>query len=260
MCIVDCSQWSPPSFIKRFARLVCQISVAFSSSLSAETLLVGYGTHNAAPYTISESGELDSGIIKDIMDAVAEQLVDASVVYIKVPRKRMGQHLLSAKMHIKPIANPDWELNPEAYDWSVPLFKTHDMLVIPIDRNIELERIEDLAGMRLATILGYRYPELEEMISRGQLEREDTKTLVAGLKMLQLHRVDALINTDILIKYQLRSEPFNRHLKVVDVIFGTDDIRLMVSKQSPYKVEQLNDAIAHLKRSGLIQKILLKYQ
>lgn len=244
---------------KSVCHLIFILSLAPLAGLS-EPLRVGYGRYNAEPYTIMKGNQIEGGIIVDVMEAVADQLEDATLSYLNIPRKRQALSLALGDIHLIPIGNPKWENDPELYDWSIMLFQTRDVFVVSGESKFEIDKLEDLFGKRLGTILGYRYPELELMFENRTIFRENTKNLNSSFKMLQSNRVHAIINTDILVKYQLRSNPVTKNLVIANKTLKPDNIKMKISKRSPYTVEQLNAAIIQLKRDGVINRILSKYR
>jgi len=62
----------------------------------------------------------------------------------------------------------------------------------------------DFRGMVISTIRGYTYPSLEPYFEKEQLIRYDISNLQVNLIRLELNRIDALVDAEMLINYQLQ--------------------------------------------------------
>ena len=95
----------------------------------ATTITVSFGQHDSAPYAITEGEKLVGGIIKDLMDALADEL-KIKVVYKRIPRTRTVNYLLTGSIDVMPISNPQWVVESEKLFWSIPLFEELNKFVV----------------------------------------------------------------------------------------------------------------------------------
>jgi len=251
----------------RQARLLTYLLLLASSLLNAQSvpsaisapLKVAYSASHSEPYSFTYKGQITTGIIKDLMDALAEQL-GTQAEYLLLPRKRIPQYLLQGKADIKVIANPAWEPQPDKFLWSVPLFTETQILVLPNNPALSKEvRLDSLPGDRIGTILGYSYPILGPYFQEGSLQRIDSRELELSFKMLMAGRLDALVSSEILVRHYLKTQGSSLNYRLVMGLLPSYEIQLMISQNTRFSLEEINRAVQHLKNSGKIRETLNKY-
>jgi len=235
-----------------------------SSLLNAQNapsapLKIAYSASHSEPYSFTDKGQITAGIIKDLMDALAEQL-GTKAEYLLLPRKRIPQYLLQGKADIKVIANPAWEPQPDKFLWSAPLFTETQILVLPNNPTLSSEvRLDNLPGDRIGTILGYSYPILEAYFREGSLQRIDSRELELSFKMLMAGRLDALVSSEILVRHHLKTQGASRDYRLVTGLLPSYEIRLMISQNTRFSLVDINRASQHLKDSGKVRGTLNTY-
>jgi polar amino acid transport system substrate-binding protein len=230
-----------------------------ASAATAAPLKIAYSVSHGEPFAFENSGSVSAGIIKDLMDALAKEL-STEAEYLQLPRKRIALHLQQGRAHIKVIANPSWESEPERFYWSVPLFSDATIMVIPKRSKLPaLPELEAQSGLRIGTILGYRYPPLEHAFKSGHWSRYDAKRLTQSFRMLDAGRVDALLHSEILLRYYFKNTATGEDYRLVRGLGMDDDIQLMISKSTPFAFEDINRIMQKYKRDGTIQRTLDKY-
>ncbi len=222
-------------------------------------LIIGYGDHNSAPYAIEKGEQLSAGIIKDLATELAGEL-DIGVTFVKTPRKRTERYLESNTIHLILITNPNWLSNSDKLQWSNPLFVEKDIMVIKADNPNSYREIIDFRGMIIGTIRGYRYPTLQPFFDKEYFIRYDVSNLNVNFIRLELGRIDALIDANILIDYQLKQNKNPQAFKVLPLIVSQQNIQAALSPDAPVTLIQFNQALAKLKDQGVIAAILKKYQ
>ena len=236
---------------------------AFTSTLvlsdSKTKLIIGYGDHDAAPYAIERAEQLYDGIIRDIITEISDEL-DISVSYIKTPRKRIERYLENNTIHLVLISNPAWLSNSEKLQWSDTLFIEKDKIVIRADNPKSYQEILDLKGMIIGTIRGYKYPTLQPFFDTKHFTRYDVSNLYVNLIRLELNRIDALVDANILINYQLKQVKNANAFKVLALTVSQHKIQAALSPNAPITMTQFNQALKKLKDQGVIAAILRKYQ
>ena len=246
------------------ARLLTCLLLLASSLLNAQTttsapLKIAYSASHSEPYSFTDNGQISAGIIKDLMDALAEQL-GTKAEYLLLPRKRIPQYILQGKADIKVIANPAWEPQPDKFLWSVPLFTETQILVLPDTSAPSKEvHLDNLPGDRIGTILGYSYPILGAYFREGRLQRVDSRELELSFKMLMAGRLDALVSSEILVRHHLKTQGSSLNYRLVMGLLPSYEIRLMISQTTRFSLVDINRAVLHLKNSGKIQESLDRY-
>lgn len=242
-------------------RLFSLFSLLISFSVFADnkaTLVIGYGDHNAAPFTIERGEELQGGIIKDIAKEIAAE-IDINVSFVKTPRKRTERNLINDDIHLILLSNPAW-LSNKKLRWSETLFTQKDVMVVRADNPNKYNQISDFRGMVIGTIRGYTYPSLQSYFEKEQLIRYDVNNLQVNLIRLDLNRIDALVDAEILINHQLKQSDNASHFKVLPLTVSQDPLKAALSPNAPITMKQLNQTLKKLKDQGVIAAILKKYQ
>ena len=76
---------------------------------------------------------------------------------------------------------------------------------------------------------------------------------------LNLKRVDVVIDSNILINYQLKQNNNNSAFKVLPIIVNEIDIKAALSANAPITLEQFNQTLKKLKDQGVIDAMMKKY-
>ena len=192
------------------------------------TLIIGYGDHDAAPYAIEKGEKLHAGVIKDIASELADEL-DIDISFLKTPRKRIERYLENNIVHIVLNTNPVWLNNSEKLQWSDPLFIEQDKIIVKSSNTKEYKSLLDFKNMIIGTIRGYKYPNLEPYFSKGYFTRYDVSTLEVNLIRLKLNRIDALVDADILINYQLKQNKSPEDYKLLPLVISEHNISSALS-------------------------------
>ncbi len=222
-------------------------------------LFIGYGDHDAPPYAIEKTEKLHSGIIKDIATEISDEL-DISVTFVKTPRKRIERYLENNTIHLILMTTPAWLSNSEKLQWSESYLIERDVIVIKADNPKEYQEINDLRGMIIGTIRGYKYPALQSFFDDEYFIRYDVSNLEVNFIRLALDRVDALVGADILIGYQLKQSKDAELFKILSLKISQNNIQAALSPNAPITLTQLNQVLKKLKDQGVIEAILKKYQ
>jgi len=247
--------------IKRILLLVTTFLVI--NSTVANELVISFSPGNSEPYAFLESKEgnvvLSSGIIKDLGDDLGKEM-GVPTVYKKYPRKRLEYGLEKGHLHGVCIWNPHWASNPENYDWSIPLFEESNWFALKKENSFPIKSFDDLHGKRLGTILGYYYVGLMDHFKQKLIIRYDVHTLKQNFNKLNGNRIDALIDSNILIEYYLLSNNIYDQYSIGEKVASKHDIYCGFSKKSPFPISQINAAFTRMKDRGDIENILKKYR
>jgi len=246
--------------LKKFKLLICFSSLIALSVLADDktTLIIGYGDHNSAPYAIESGERLSSGIIKDIATELSGEL-DINITFIKTPRKRTERYLESNTIHLILITTPHWLSNSEKLQWSDTIFIEKDIMVIKADDSNLYQQLADFRGMTIGTIRGYKYPTLQPFFDKEYFVRYDVNNLNVNLIRLGLNRIDALVDAEVLINYQLKKNENPQEFKVLPLVVSEQNIQAALSPNAPVTLVTFNQALNRLKDQGVIAAILKKY-
>jgi len=243
--------------------LLLVIILLIINSAAAKELIINFSPGNSEPYAFLElqAGNviLSGGIIKDLADGLGKEM-GVPIIYKKYPRKRRKSGLEKGHIHGVCIWNPLWESNPENYDWSIPLFEESNWFVLKKENSFPVKSFDDLNGKRLGTILGYHYVGLMDHFKQKLIIRDDVRTLKQNFNKLNANRIDAFIDSNILIEYYLLSNNIYDQHSIGEKIASKHDIYCGFSKKSPFPISQINAAFTRMKDRGDIENILKKYR
>ncbi len=242
--------------------IVAALFAIICQGLAAQNLVIGVGEGNSEPYSFVSNDVLTGGIIKDIGDALGRDL-GIKVSYLMVFRKRVDNQIINGMVHILPIFNPAWTDKPDIFLWSHPLFPERNVFVMAKARAFPLNQLDDLAGKRIGTNIGYFYPTLEPFFATGKLVRDDVTSLKQNLAKLSHGRIDVLIDSQILLNYYLktaRATAPTSEFVVSDLIASSQDIYFAYSKQLPVAAAKITAALDKMRQSGEIERILERYR
>lgn len=238
--------------------LLIMLLVSALPAAAADVLRVSWGTHNAPPYAIVTGNALTGGIIHDIGRLLGRKL-GRPVAFVEVPRARNEEQLRSRNIDVVCITNPAWMKNPGEFVWSPKLFSEAGA-VIQAAGTTPWNGIADLAGKRIGTILGYRYPNVDELFADGRASRDDAADLDSNMQRLAIGRVDAVIDSDLPVRWWLAQHDTGGHYPVARFVTSRHDVQCAVSRQTPGADREIPDAFRSMLEDGSLQGVLARYR
>ncbi|HZX28525.1 MAG TPA: ABC transporter substrate-binding protein, partial [Telluria sp.] len=141
----------------RFACL-CALACGPAAAGPAEIVFLAPQNH-AMPIARFEHGRLAGGILKDLGDAIAARL-GVPARFVSVPSKRVALALRAGEADGVCYVLPGW-IDGD-YRWTQPIIP-NGVAVVAHGGAPVVHSLSDLAGHRVGTVLGYRYPLLEQV-------------------------------------------------------------------------------------------------
>lgn len=133
-------------------------------------LTIGIPIDGYAPYVIIVNGKV-FGILIEPLQLAAEN-IGVKLVYKFLPEKRslemLKQNLIDGRME-----SSLWVENPEDYLWTEPVTLLEDVFVFHKASNSLFETDESIIGGEIVTHLGYSYPSLQPLFTKGVIYRND---------------------------------------------------------------------------------------
>ena len=120
-----------------------------------------------------------------------------------------------------------------------------------------LRGLPDLAGVRVGTVSGYRYPQLDAALGPRFL-RDDAPTAEHSLRKLLAGRSQYAIVEQLLADYQLRSDP--AHQLRIELVVNRYQPQCAFSQRSKLDHGEMQRALDSLIDDGSIDKILARYR
>ncbi|MCY1402158.1 hypothetical protein D9M71_172920 [compost metagenome] len=210
----------------------------------------------AMPLARIENGQLTGGILFELFTATAQK-VGLEPEFRILPRARVDQAQLKRSIDLRCYVAPAWTDRqfPE-YRWSVPLLIQRDLLVSKTPMPGNLER---LPKQTIGTVLGYHYPRLQPLLESGQLARDDARNQELVLRKLQAGRYRYAISNQFALDWFNHDLPDSQHLRGIEVVEETA-LACQVLDAPDLPTESILDALATLKDSGEIERILANYR
>ncbi len=236
------------------------ISLGFvSASAGAETLRVG-ATSTGIPFTFMDvkSGQIQ-GMMVDTANAVAEAAgytaeIQQTVFSALIPSLNANKlDVISAAM----IKTPE---RAKAVAFTDPVYDHYgDGLMVRTDETAEYASLDDLKGKVMGVQSGTTYYDL--LMKKNYFKEIRTYDSIADMaRDLALGRVDAGIGDRPIMAYQIQQGVF-KGVKLVEDYQqeAIGEICLVLRQKDTELLEKLNKAIAQVKASGTLDKIIAKW-
>lgn len=207
----------------------------------------------APPYLIRRGSEPPAGLLVEIMQAVA-QAAGAEPRFVPLPSPRVDAALREGSVDLHPMISPSW-YGPDGPPGRLgpPMLVLEDVLVTrdaggPLDLGLR-------RGLRVGTVLGYRYDALEAAFDAGQLVREDAPSQERMLEKLRLGRSDAAVCDRRVLHH------FNRRLPPTQQLHARQRVvqavtHACLSPKSPWPQRALLDALDRVVTGGSLRRLL----
>jgi len=108
-------------------------------AFSAQQIIFNITPTGLPPYMVKEEGQPDSGIMLDVLKAIADRH-DYSVKTVGIPKKREVQQVEMGKIDAVPLAM-EWVPYPEKYAFTDSIVKARDVLFSLKSIPVRLENI-----------------------------------------------------------------------------------------------------------------------
>lgn len=207
------------------------------------------------PQALMQRGQLNDGILHDVGLVLADKL-GREAQFRVLPRKRLADELVAgSEADIVCGYLPGWLAGE--LSWSKP-FLPDEQLLLSSKAGPAPAKPAELGGERIGTVLGFIYPEMQQLLGKGFV-RDDAPDAAANLRKLSLGRMRHAIVGRLQLDYQVRLGTYKLDLHpplVVSSYLG----QCALSRRSSVTLAELNKAIAALQADGGLQRILAKYR
>ncbi len=225
-----------------------------AGDVRAAELIVVLDTGTEMPMARVEHGIVTDGIHRDLALALA-QAMGRSARVLALPRKRLAHALEVGEADLLCIFMPEWMPGP--FDWTRPFFPISEVLVA--ERSApKPQALQDLAGKRIGTVLGYVYPELSATLGLDFI-REDASSADLVWRKLAAGRIQYAITLSAFADYRIKLQdpPLKIHEPLQIKSYRTE---CAVSRRGRVTVDQVDAAIVQIVKDNVIAKILKRYQ
>jgi polar amino acid transport system substrate-binding protein len=204
-------------------------------------------------------GAAGPGAAKSFQEYLGEELARAlgrKVKFVFVPRKRLPFALAAGDADILCGYVEQWL--PGQFGWSRPFVPVTDLIITNKGAR-RPSKLGDLAGQRIGTILGYRYPELEQALGDGFM-RDDSQTGESNLDKLSIRRFDHAAVTQSTLNAYLRHVRTAGSTALVlhpPLVVKQMQTQCAISPRSAVSVDALNGAIGDIVKNGVLERLML---
>lgn len=194
----------PTSLAVALAAFVASAAaLAGPAAVDDRTLLFIAPANHTLPFVGLQGGELRSGILKDLGEALAVR-VGRQARFVVMPAKRAALALAQGEADGLCYTSPQW-IDGAGLHWSRPLFDYVGVIARRGDAAAVTE-IGQLAGVALGTVSGYHYPEVEQALGE-RFVRDDAPDMDRNLAKLAAGRVGYALTEKLTLDYSLRESP-----------------------------------------------------
>jgi ABC-type amino acid transport substrate-binding protein len=241
--------------MKAAARHLLVACLFIAKAAGASELVMAISNGSAMPMTDIRDEELRGGILKEFGDTLSAQL-RRQPRYVVLPRTRVEGALLRGHADLLCDLRPEW-LDNQTFLWSDAIISNR-MIVAMRSETRAPASLNALAGTRVGTIRGYRYPEVEYL--QPKVVRDNAANDSQNLEKLLRGRFDYIFTNSIYFDYQRKVHPERTQLAAHYLKITDFDTYCAVGQQSKVDIKEVNQAIAVLKARGVIQAILARYR
>lgn len=209
--------------------------------------------NHAMPFADFKQGEVQTGIVKDISEAVAARM-GRRADFVSVPPRRVGQVLAAGGADGVCYVGRGW-IDGE-FHWSPPVLEQVVVLASRADVPPP-DNVQSLAGQPIGTVHGYRYPPLEPVLGRSFV-RDDAPSMLINLRKLAAKRTRFAMTEQITLDFYIKLHPQDS-LKAA-LPMGRYPTHCLFTLAHALPLEQLDRAVRELVREGGVEKILARYR
>jgi len=189
----------------------------------------------------------------DLGQAIASRL-HVNLRFISVPAKRVAITLAEGRADAVCYVMPGWIEGD--FVWTRP-FLPDVGIVVASKSAREVHSLEDLAGVRVGTVLGYRYRLIERVLGE-KFVRDDGPSMQRTLEKMELGRVQYGIVERTTMDWHLRSQP-NSQLRV-EFVLESFHAQCALARSSTFSLNQIDQVIGTIVADGTLGAILARYR
>lgn len=181
-----------------------------------------------------------------------------------MPRRRVAAMVARSNWRgLVPWVSPVWfqDTARHRFVWSEPLMNDEDLVLSLKSHPVDYQGPASLAGLTLGGVFGHVYPETEAMVTAGTLQRLDSFSQEASLRMLLMGRVEVVfISRSGLASWRKRLPEFESRVHVAEQPRQRYQRHLLLSPLMPAAPrEWLRQTAAGLSQDAAWRGLLQQY-
>ncbi|WP_174694592.1 substrate-binding periplasmic protein [Pseudoalteromonas piscicida] len=232
----------------------CLLFITLSCTSSANDAIVG-AQHVWPPYIVDERSGLSVELVR-----AAFKAENQNFEMLIMPLSRAMRIVAKGQVDIIPAL---WrsDSRDERFMFSEPYYSNRLVLISRKGSDVDFEDMEDLKGLSVCAIRGFRSEIALAQVPQVRLEK--LTNLTSCLSLLSKARVDAVVSDELAFVY-LQSQHAEFHdLKVHQPTIAQWPLHIGISKSHPKAtevIELFNKGLSQLQTNGFYQATLKKYQ
>lgn len=246
----------PPCLLQQVCVTVAWVTYATLPSFGNATeheIVFAAPTNHAMPLAQFKDGVLTGGIIKDVGELIASRM-RMSVRFVSLPSKRVSVALEEGQIDGVCYVQPEW-IDGD-YHWSQPFIPNSGVIASRSGTPV-VHRLEELAGVPVGTVIGYRYPDLENALGE-RFVREDAPTMESNIRKLMVGRIAYAVVESITLSYHMKTQTAAALRS--DIEYDRFQARCAFSRKSRLPFLELDHAINSLIQDGSMREIFQRYR
>lgn len=223
------------------------------AAIEPATLVIVAARNNTEPLARFDGDRLESGLLRDLGDLLAERL-GRRASYLVLPARRTERALMEGQADLMCYVMPAWVSSP--LQWTVPVLPDAQLLVARSDAP-KLETLHQLARRRVGTVLGYTYPQPHQVLG-DHLMREDAVNMEGNLRKLMVGRIEFALTEQLAFSAFMKGHP-GAALRV-ELVLERFTAPCALSPRSRVPLGELNRVLRQLQQEGAIERMLARYR
>ncbi|MEJ2795317.1 transporter substrate-binding domain-containing protein [Iodobacter sp. LRB] len=209
---------------------------------------------DSMPWAEVSNNQLSAGLYFDLGQALAVQM-GRKAQFVLLPRKRLVHAIESGGADVLCNYLPVWL--PGDFDWSTPFIPNAELL-ISNQRANKSASLDGFANVRIGTVLGYVYSDLDQALGRRFL-RDDAPSMRHNLRKMTAGRVQHMVINQFELEYLQKQGQFKMPLHPFMMLRSFKG-QCAVSRSGQVTVAEVNKAIVALQAQHVLKKLIERYQ
>lgn len=202
--------------------------------------------------------EEDKGIVKDILKAVSENS-RFRFEFSYYPFNRLINKVVSNELDMETWTSSVWraKYKQDTY-FTTPISEHCEVTVFRKGESFEANSPVVFIGKRIGVVQNFTFPSFEPFFDEGSIHRADASNEQGVLKMLAHKRTDLALMDQTVFDHLASND--TQDMFETGSVFDCVPISFMFNKNKEQHGKEIDNVLQKLKRKGVIDKIINKYQ
>ncbi len=222
--------------------------------------ILSAGTAPWRPFAFYDEQHQLKGIAVDIARELAQRTHNQLQLEL-YPAKRLNQLFDTRQLDINIADSPLWnpQPTPTQIRFTRRYMEIREYLYFARDHGSKARSVDELKDLDIGLILGYAYPKLEPLFVSGQLRKHEYADEATLLKLLQRHRLDAIVMDEVLFNHLVQQNPQLAHQYQQGLQLSTAPLALKLHNVNDKLMHELDEALLQMEQEQVIQQIIQRY-